>query len=385
MSQQGLLSSSLSPLPSTAPTAMTSPSTDSSPSSTTSASIPSSSHSHPTQPPTYYRGKDPPTAPAASQHESHARIRGEARKCEHESPEEVSRRIQKIHSQAYDNRIRRDEEELKEERRSQKRCKSYYQPSMYGESLLGCAHYARNCKVQAECCGAYVSCRFCHDEHMKCHHEMKRSDIKRVLCMHCDTEQDAGRCCINCGKEFAKYFCSICKLYDNTPGKDIYHCDKCGHCRIGKGIGIDNVHCDNCEACIVKSDFASHCCRSRSTHADCSICGEYLHTSRSTCRLTNCGHAIHQNCLEEYANNGQYTCPICQKSLFDMTEHFRRLDRHLATEQRMPEEYQDKLSHIYCYDCEEKTIAPYHFVYHKCGNKKCGSYNTNILKMLTKE
>ena len=34
--------------------------------------------------------------------------------------------------------------------------------------------------------------------------------------------------------------CKLCKLRYNMPAKDIYRCDKCGLCRVGKGVGHDN-------------------------------------------------------------------------------------------------------------------------------------------------
>lgn len=42
--------------------------------------------------------------------------------------------------------------------------------------------------------------------------------------------------CINekCKTVFGRYFCETCKFFDDDPTKDIYHCDKCKICRIGK-------------------------------------------------------------------------------------------------------------------------------------------------------
>ena len=34
-----------------------------------------------------------------------------------------------------------------------------------------------------------------------------------------------------------------CKLWDDDPHKSIYHCNDCGICRIGKGLGKDFFHC----------------------------------------------------------------------------------------------------------------------------------------------
>lgn len=48
--------------------------------------------------------------------------------------------------------------------------------------------------------------------------------------------QPVGKICINdkCKTEFACYFCDVCKFFDDDASKDIYHCDKCKICRIGK-------------------------------------------------------------------------------------------------------------------------------------------------------
>lgn len=47
----------------------------------------------------------------------------------------------------------------------------------------------------------------------------------------------------------------------------------------------------------------------------------------------------------------------------------------------MPQEYENFVSHILCNDCEKKSTAKYHFLYHKCAH--CNGYNTTVLK--TKE
>ena len=43
----------------------------------------------------------------------------------------------------------------------------------------------------------------------------------------------------------------------------------------------------------------------------------------------------------------------------------------------MPLEYSDTFTHVYCNDCEKKSHAKFHFIYHKCGH--CKGYNTKIL------
>ncbi len=61
--------------------------------------------------------------------------------------------------------------------------------------------------------------------------------------------QKPGDKCIKCEIVFAKYFCSVCNLYDdNGEKKGIYHCDKCGICRVGPAKKY--FHCDSCNACL---------------------------------------------------------------------------------------------------------------------------------------
>jgi len=62
-----------------------------------------------------------------------------------------------------------------------------------------------------------------------------------------------------------------------------------------------------------------------------------------------------------------------------MSEYFKRIDQLLA-QQKMPEEYKNWKSYILCNDCEKKSYAKFHFIYHKCAY--CSSYNTKLIKTL---
>lgn len=108
--------------------------------------------------------------------------------------------------------------------------------------VLGCKHYMRNVKVQCVDCSRWYTCRYCHDEVED--HELVRKSIRNMLCMFCGLPQRAARYCRQCEQEAALYYCDKCKLWDNSPTKSIYHCDGCGICRRGEGLGKDFVHCD---------------------------------------------------------------------------------------------------------------------------------------------
>lgn len=109
------------------------------------------------------------------------------------------------------------------------------------EVELGCVHYKRNIKLQCYTCKRWYSCRFCHDEAED--HVLNRRETENMLCMLCNSPQPASQWCKNCGTQAACYFCPTCKLWDNNAEKSIYHCDECGICRIGQGIGKDFFHC----------------------------------------------------------------------------------------------------------------------------------------------
>ena len=110
-----------------------------------------------------------------------------------------------------------------------------------GEKHLGCKHYRRNVKLQCSTCNRWYTCRFCHDEEED--HSLIRRETKNMLCMLCGCAQPASEECRDCGERGAWYYCDVCKLWDNDPARSIYHCNDCGICRVGQGLGKDFYHC----------------------------------------------------------------------------------------------------------------------------------------------
>jgi len=109
------------------------------------------------------------------------------------------------------------------------------------ELELGCKHYMRNVKIQCFDCDRWYTCRHCHDEVEE--HLLNRKATQHMLCMLCQTAQNAAEYCSKCGEAAAAYYCDICKLWDNDGTHRIYHCMDCGICRRGEGLGKDYVHC----------------------------------------------------------------------------------------------------------------------------------------------
>ncbi|XP_057416206.1 zinc finger protein BRUTUS-like isoform X2 [Lotus japonicus] len=254
-----------------------------------------------------------------------------------------------------------------------------YSPSFRdpGKHVFGCEHYKRNCKLRAACCGKLFTCRFCHDNVSD--HSMDRKATSEMMCMRCLNIQPVGPICMtpSCnGLSMAKYFCNICKFFDDE--RNVYHCPFCNLCRVGRGLGIDYFHCMKCNCCLgIKS--TSHKCLEKGLEMNCPICCDDLFTSSAPVRALPCGHYMHSACFQAYTCS-HYTCPICSKSLGDMAVYFGMLDALLAAEE-LPEEYRDRNQDILCHDCNRKGTSRFHWLYHKCGF--CGSYNTRVIKSET--
>lgn len=244
---------------------------------------------------------------------------------------------------------------------------------------LGCQHYKRNVKMQCAACEKWYTCRLCHDEVED--HTLPRRETRYMLCMLCRTPQAVAQVCRNCLVEAACYYCPICKLWNNDPAKSIYHCDDCGICRLGKGLGKDFFHCKTCAACMSIQAETTHKCIERSTKCDCPICGDYMFTSNRPVAFMKCGHSIHESCFNEWCKTS-YKCPICSKSIANMESQFRRLDRHIE-EQPMPEEYENNRAYVFCNDCNSRSVTSYHWLGTKCSI--CESYNTTQLELLGPE
>lgn len=247
-------------------------------------------------------------------------------------------------------------------------------PTFHSTDIFGCQHYKTGCAVRAECCASWFTCRLCHDDALQGDHVMDRHKTKIVMCFQCSLIQDASQSCIRCKKVFARYYCDKCKLWDDEASRAIYHCEGCGICR--RGTRNEFVHCERCVGCIAVDYFKSHKCLDRSMRSNCPICGEDLFSTTAPVIFMPCGHPIHYLCHQEHSRSS-YQCPICLKSISDMSHLFARIDELMAT-QVMPEEYSHVKSQVLCNDCEQKSLVPFHFVYHRC--TLCSSYNTKLLR-----
>ncbi|XP_022014700.2 zinc finger protein BRUTUS [Helianthus annuus] len=147
------------------------------------------------------------------------------------------------------------------------------------KQIFGCEHYKRNCKLHAACCQKLFTCRFCHDNVSD--HTMDRKATTEMMCMNCLKVQPVGPVCSTpfCnGLSMAKYYCSYC-------------------------LGIK---------------LLDHKCREKGLETNCPICCDFLFTSSAALKALPCGYFMHSACFQAYACT-HYICPICSKSMGDMS------------------------------------------------------------------
>ncbi|GMG98778.1 hypothetical protein Nepgr_000618 [Nepenthes gracilis] len=251
-----------------------------------------------------------------------------------------------------------------------------------GSGKYGCAHYRRRCKIRAPCCNEIFDCRHCHNEAMNSleidpleRHDVPRPEIRKVICSLCGTEQDVQQHCIACGVCMGKYFCAKCNFFEDDVLKKQYHCNECGICRVG---GQENFfHCKSCGCCYAKSMKGAHHCVEKAMHHNCPVCFEYLFDTMKDITVLRCGHTIHLECAKDMELHFRYTCPICSKSVCDMSSVWEKLDQEVAS-MPMPEIYQNKMVWILCNDCGVTSEVHFHIVAHKCTS--CNSYNTRQIQ-----
>jgi RING finger and CHY zinc finger domain-containing protein 1 len=264
-----------------------------------------------------------------------------------------------------------------------------------------CTHYKKKYYLVAECCKKTYSCRFCHDEEEN--HLIERKETKYMKCTAClcntliSNKSCQNKDCYHYLKK-EKYFCEVCNVWFNDStlnlvninsilidnisiNKKCFHCSDCGICRVGQKK--DYKHCQKCNLCINSITFEQHNCTSNVKECDCPICLKGIWDSNDNPHILKCGHSVHLKCFFEFIRQDNYQCPLCKKSIIDMTEYWKRIELFKET-QPIPSdsEYIYWKSNIHCNDCEKKSQVDYHFFYHKCMN--CNGYNTVIDNVLKK-
>ncbi|XP_006579057.1 probable E3 ubiquitin-protein ligase RZFP34 [Glycine max] len=117
---------------------------------------------------------------------------------------------------------------------------------------------------------------------------------------------------------------------------------------VSSGVGYTVFHCHTCGCCYSTQLKNSHPCVEGAIHHDCPICFEYLFESVNDATVLLCGHTIHKSCLKEMREHFQYACPLCLKSVCDMSKVWEKFDLEIAATP-IPEPYQNKMVSILCF------------------------------------
>lgn len=241
-----------------------------------------------------------------------------------------------------------------------------------------CEHYTRGCCIYTECCRQFFSCRLCHDQATD--HTLDPKDVKVIRCHNCSQIQLASNQCMNqqCKTIFGEYYCAICKLW--STGVDIYHCHKCGDICLRGRQEIDNKHCDTCGYCMPISRFNEHACCKYGDEI-CAMCLEDFKGCLGDVERTKCGHLFHMSCMEKYIGH-DVCCPICRKTLFDMSERWDEIDLLKITEV-IPDDFKSWRIRFQCNDCLSTNLDKFSIYGNKCPT--CSSYNTTQQDILRNE
>ena len=81
--------------------------------------------------------------------------------------------------------------------------------------------------------------------------------------------QPVGATCVDCGLRMAVHFCDVCRFFDDTPERAIFHCQECGICR--RGEQSDFFHCRRCNCCYARSMRQNHTCIENVLEANCPV------------------------------------------------------------------------------------------------------------------
>ena len=89
--------------------------------------------------------------------------------------------------------------------------------------------------------------------------------------------------------------------------------------------------------------------------------------------VMNCGHLIHSECYQKYTQSN-FNCPICKKSLGDLSSYWDYL-RGVKETILIPDEYKDTKIKISCFDCEKESNTEF-YPDNLLECKECGGFNT---------
>lgn len=196
-----------------------------------------------------------------------------------------------------------------------------------------CPHYNKKCsQFVFDCCNITDPCNRCHQARECCRTHPPR--ISSITCDECGSAQEPSPSCVNCGIKFSRYHCPICKIWSAL---DCYHCYDCGLCRVGQQE--ESYHCPTCDTCFypVSGRDTHVCLRVDYRNERCCYCLEPLFATQKPTLITHCCTTnLHSDCTRKAGMEGNYRCPRCRKSLFEMQDIWDEI-RFSVRAQPLPE------------------------------------------------
>eukprot|EP00770_Monocercomonoides_exilis_P012365 MONOS_12309.1-p1 / transcript=MONOS_12309.1 / gene=MONOS_12309 / organism=Monocercomonoides_exilis_PA203 / gene_product=Tyrosine-protein kinase SYK / transcript_product=Tyrosine-protein kinase SYK / location=Mono_scaffold00674:4225-4768(+) / protein_length=147 / sequence_SO=supercontig / SO=protein_coding / is_pseudo=false len=120
----------------------------------------------------------------------------------------------------------------------------------------------------------------------------------------------------------------------------IFHCDKCGFCRVGTREEV--IHCDGCNVCLFAATAAGHKCIPDAMKKNCPVCFKDLFSTRHPSWRAPCGHYMHLKCVNEMFNAGIVHCPICRKLMVSEESIVHKQDEEFDLEPAIEIEFEDE-------------------------------------------
>ncbi|KAK4407053.1 E3 ubiquitin-protein ligase MIEL1, partial [Sesamum angolense] len=242
----------------------------------------------------------------------------------------------------------------------------------FGKLLYGCEHYRRRCKIRAPCCNQIFTCRHCHNEAASALSNPKESTrlfammLSKLFVRYAIQNNrfpiSVQIAASNLENTSATYANSMMMI---SP-KSSFIVMTAAFVDPESSWAYTSPHniLSVAGSCYSIGLRDNHLCVEDSMKSHCPICYEFLFDSTKQTTILKCGHTMHVECYEEMFSQNQYRCPICSKSVLNMSRTWERLDQEIEAT-AMPEEYRYEVQ-ILCNDCNNRSKAFFHIFGHKC-------------------
>ncbi|KVI00181.1 Rubredoxin-type fold [Cynara cardunculus var. scolymus] len=230
---------------------------------------------------------------------------------------------------------------------------------------FGCTHYRRRCKIKAPCCDEVFDCRHCHNEIKNSleidpihRHDVPRHDVKKVVFV-------SYVLYVTLNKMFNKIVSAVGYVWGITSVK---HANSTT--MMFRRISTIVINVAYVEQVARRISFiATNVVNNKMKNLYIDV------ATRKRSKIHTC--VWKGQCTMIVLFVLRYSCPICSKSICDLSDMWRKLDNEVEATP-MPETYKNKMVWILCNDCEKISRVKFHIVGQKC--TQCKSYNTRQIR-----